>query len=273
MAGFLKRMFGGAEPLPPASLASTDPNGLDLDPVAVAAPADEEAPRGAARASEREEVAEEFARFRAESGLWPLLSPELRAWFDPATREPEPKAILRLALALGDAGRSLDSVAGLALFIEGNWHGGGGCSDRSCDRLEELAGVLRKPIKLYFTATEHSDEYRIARFEAPPFEEPPSVAFAPDPVGPVAAIRALNDHPAYAHFRTVAPAMAMMDPAVSSRLAPLVYGFERGDQRAYVAPAHPRLGKVFVVYGWHRVGVERPVKVAGDLRSALDLLR
>ncbi|MCI0357575.1 MAG: hypothetical protein L0211_03705 [Planctomycetaceae bacterium] len=117
-------------------------------------------PKATAGCWEHAESKPEYERFRASFCL-PTgikltdvierdgLSP-LRNWLHFESDDAEPKAFIRLMLALADRGESFWDQPGISLFLEGRWSQGGGPSPASDEALAILAHTLGKPIKLFF---------------------------------------------------------------------------------------------------------------------------
>lgn len=167
---FLKNLFGAPKTAPRPT------NEFDRNPSAVAALLDVEGgPESGARASGDDRSQAEFRRFREGFCFAPghNLMAALEAaghhqvahWLDPQTPEAEPKAVVRLGLALMDAGINYWEQPGLLLYLHGRWWAGGGCSDETYDCLQILAQVTGKPIRLMYQESDGADGYRKVEFQ------------------------------------------------------------------------------------------------------------
>jgi hypothetical protein len=173
MPGFLRKLFGGKPEAAPTSKAGPD---YDKNPVAVAQLTDvPDSPVGRSAACGEETAEQEYERFRAEfcfrpgENLMQYLEAQgmvhLRDWLHWQTPEAEPKALIRLGLAMMDRGLNIWEQPGISIFLLGRWSEGAGCSDETYDCLQTFAKLLGKPIKFFFQESEDAEGYRICRFE------------------------------------------------------------------------------------------------------------
>jgi hypothetical protein len=174
VTGFFRRVFGGGTEGAHRRPAEAD---FDTNPVAVAELMDvPDGPVGRAPASGDSATRQEFERFRAafcfqpDRNLMDYLKAQrmtrLRNWLHWRSPEPEPKAFIRLAVAMMDRGLNIWDQAGIDMFLHGRWSQGGGCTDESYECLKMLAKVLNKPIKFFFQETnDESAGYRKVDFQ------------------------------------------------------------------------------------------------------------
>lgn len=115
--------------------------------VAAAATGEDEAQR------EYEEFCTHFY-FKPETNLMEFIKAEhvtrLRDWLHWSNPEPEPKAFIRLALAMMRQGLNLWEQPGISMMFKGRWSQGGMPNQESQDALSVLAQVIEKPIKVFF---------------------------------------------------------------------------------------------------------------------------
>jgi hypothetical protein len=184
VAGFFRKLFGGrATPRPSRAADNLNANPLAIASLDGVSPDDLS---GKAHAAGERGIEREFARFRESFCFRPgenLVShiearrmAGLRDWLDWRSPEPEPKAFVRLALAMSDHGLHIWDQAGIDLYLHGRWDIGGGCTDESFEALTALAGVLGKPIKLFYKESAESEEYMVCPFKPAPDAEPGAAA-------------------------------------------------------------------------------------------------
>src|SRR5262249_18284994 len=90
----------------------------------------------------------------------------LRSWFDWRCPEPEPKAFIRLMLAMIRSGVAIWDQPGITIYLQGRWSRGGGPSQRSQEGLSLISQLIGKPISVIYDMTpEPSPESRkVLRF-------------------------------------------------------------------------------------------------------------
>ncbi|MDQ2730407.1 MAG: hypothetical protein M3Y56_02005 [Armatimonadota bacterium] len=81
----------------------------------------------------------------------------LQRWFNPNNHQPEPKAIIRLALQLMSQNWNLWDYPSIGVYVKGRWSQGGGPSQESQDAISVLSQVLDKPIKVLYPKTSDPD--------------------------------------------------------------------------------------------------------------------
>lgn len=74
----------------------------------------------------------------------------LRSWFDWKCPEPEPKAFVRLMLAIIRSGRGIWDLPGIIIYFQGRWSRGGEPSQRSQECLSVISQLTGKPISLLY---------------------------------------------------------------------------------------------------------------------------
>jgi hypothetical protein len=114
----------------------------------------------AAGAYEGEEVRREYEEFAANFHHRPGVrlmeyiqenqDERLLSWLDWRCPEPEPKAFIRLMLAMMRAGSDIWDQPGISFFFQGRWSRGGEPSQRSQDRLSVISQIIGKPISVIY---------------------------------------------------------------------------------------------------------------------------
>lgn len=143
-------------------LTSQDLGPHDANPVVAAWIIDrqENGPKATAGAWEHDEAKPEFDRFCATFCFQPGVnlmefietqgSNQLQKWLHWTSDDAEPKAFIRLMIALADRGEYIWDQPGISMFLDGRWSQGGGPSPQSDEALAILARTLGKPIKLFY---------------------------------------------------------------------------------------------------------------------------
>ncbi|MDR3634101.1 MAG: hypothetical protein P4L84_09865 [Isosphaeraceae bacterium] len=167
MSGLLRRFWKRPES---AAEAPVDPRmDRDSNPVAVAGfSGSDEIPLVAAGAYEGEafglEIAEFFTTFHHRPGIRLIdyidenNDERLRSWFDWRCPEAEPKAFVRLMLAMMRAGREVWDQPDIRLFLRGRWSQGPGPSKQSIEAISVVAQLIGKTITELYSETKKAND-------------------------------------------------------------------------------------------------------------------
>lgn len=153
-----QRRAAGPSASDAASTPAADPA---ANPTAVASFIDRnDGPRGRAAAHGEGTYPTELEEFRASFchrpgvNFWKLLKQDgvtrMMDWFGPETPEPEPKALVRLALDMMQRGESFQDQPCVAMLVQVLPSNGGKPSQLSQDALSVFAQITGKPVVVYY---------------------------------------------------------------------------------------------------------------------------